>query len=91
MLEIYNPTVYLQGEKSAFSLFDLRGKRVAFLSNNKPNVDLLFDYLAEPLSKQLGPKSLHRSFKANVSRPSPEGILQELTKEADLVINGVGD
>ena len=91
MIELCNPVTYIKREKIASDPVGLTGKRVAFLSNNKPNVDLLFDNLVESVSAQFGPRSIIREKKATASLAAPETVLKRLVEEAEVVINGVGD
>lgn len=91
MIKVYNPVSYLEKKEKVLLPVAFQGKRVAFLSNNKPNVDLLFDQLQNLLLDQFKPASLTRIAKASAAHPAPASMLSELAEKAEVVINGVGD
>ena len=70
---------------------DLRGLRVGFLWNSKPNGDALFSRLEELLREkyEITLTSHHR--KPTASIPADQSILDELAKSADAVVVGLGD
>ncbi|MFC1895569.1 hypothetical protein ACFL0Q_02755 [Thermodesulfobacteriota bacterium] len=91
MIRVCNPATYLVSEEAVPRAFEPDGKRIALMSNSKPNVDLLLGRLADLLSGQFRPKSVIRVAKAATTVAAPEDLFMRLTREADLVINGVGD
>jgi hypothetical protein len=62
---------------------------VVLFSNNKPNVDLLFDDLAARL-REAG-YTVVRANKANSAIAAPPELVWRLSQEAGWIINGVGD
>jgi hypothetical protein len=69
----------------------LRGLRVGFLDNSKPNSDKILHYLDELLRERHGiAQSLHRR-KPTASRTVPPETLEEMRRECDVVIPAVGD
>ena len=69
----------------------LEGKRVGFLDNSKRNSDRVLLYVEELLRERygIGP-ALHRR-KPSASRILPADMLDEMRRECDVVIPGVGD
>ncbi len=88
---VCNPAAHPPKEEAVSAPFVLQGKRLAFLSNNKPNVDFLFDRLADLVLTRFRPASIVRAAKASSAHPAPEDLLNELAERAEIVINGVGD
>ena len=69
----------------------LEGLRVGFLDNSKPNSDKVLLYLDEMLQERYGiGASLHRR-KPSASRVVPAAMLDELVRECDAIVAGVGD
>jgi len=62
---------------------------VVLFSNNKPNVDLLFDDLAARL-REAG-YTVTRANKANSALGAPPDLVWRLSQQAGWIINGVGD
>lgn len=91
MVEFYNPVSSLKEEKVVRTPFALKGKRVGLLSNSKPNVDLLYNYMAKGLLNQFQMSSTISLMKINAAQPAPTGILNKLSEETEVVINAIGD
>ena len=70
---------------------DLTGLRIGLLENTKHNAALLLDDLAEILQREYGVAGVLRRTKTAFALPLPEEQLQELVRECDIVITGVGD
>jgi hypothetical protein len=69
----------------------LEGLRVGFLDNSKRNSDRVLLFLDEMLRERYGiGASLHRR-KSTASRTLPTAMLEEMARECDVVIPGVGD
>ena len=69
----------------------LEGKRVGFLDNSKRNSDRVLQYLDELLRERYGiASSIHRR-KPTSARVVPPEMLEELARECDVVVPGVGD
>ena len=92
MIEILKPT----GQPKAIEgkplpgVADLKNKVVGMLDNSKPNFDLFLDRLETLLLDDYSVAKIIRRKKAG---PSVSGgpFLDELGKDCDLVIAGVGD
>ena len=91
MIDVCNPVAYVQEENAVRAPLVLRGKRIGLLNNSKPNVDFLFDYMAKRLPDRFQTGSVVRSMKANAARPAAPEIIKNLSEEAEVVINAVGD
>lgn len=91
MIEVYNPVTYVEHEKAVRTPLVLKGKKVGLLNNSKPNVDLLYNYLAKWIQDRFQTGSVLRLMKANAAQPAPPGIVEKLSEEAQVVINAVGD
>jgi hypothetical protein len=69
----------------------LEGKRVGFVDNSKRNSDKVLQYLDELLRERYGiAASIHRR-KPTSARVVPPEMLEELARECDVVVPGVGD
>ena len=91
MIELYNPVAFVKEEMAVRAPLALKGKRIGMLNNSKPNVDLLFDYMAKWLPERFHTGSIVRSMKANAARPAAPDIIKSLGQDAEVVINAVGD
>jgi len=67
------------------------GLRVGVLDNSKGNADHLLRFLVEGLKTSLPVKSVVVTRKGSVSLPAPREILDQLTREADVVISAMAD
>jgi hypothetical protein len=70
---------------------DLRGCRVGFLWNSKPNGDALFSRLEELLREKYEITLTSHQRKPTASIPADQSIVDELAKSTDAVIVGLGD
>ncbi|MGE0066587.1 MAG: hypothetical protein AB7T48_04460 [Solirubrobacterales bacterium] len=67
----------------------LEGKHIAFLSNTKPNIDLLLKTYAELLQERYGIRATHeRKINAAVGAGP---LVKELAGDADAVVTGIAD
>ena len=91
MIEICNPASHVKTEGAVRTPLVYKGKRVGLLNNSKPNVDLLFDFMAKQLPAQFQTGAVVRIMKANAAQAASPDILKKLSEEAEVVINAVGD
>lgn len=92
-LRVLDPTSEPEAVKAAMTsrLDTLDGKVVGLLDNAKPNSDKVLDMVAEILAKKYKLAGIIRRRKPAPSRGVPPETLEELVKESDFVITGVGD
>ena len=64
---------------------------VALLDISKPRGDVLLDQLEVRLRERLPEVDVLRYSKPTFTKPAPEGLRQELAKEADFVVEGLAD
>ncbi len=69
----------------------LAGKVVGFIDNAKPNFNHLVDDIAELLVSKYGVSRVLKRQKRSASVPAPDGVINELAGQCDLVITGSGD
>jgi hypothetical protein len=67
------------------------GIRLGVLDNSKANADHLLKLIVEGVQKDFNVDSVVYKRKPASSRPATEQILDELAKEADLVISAMAD
>jgi hypothetical protein len=68
----------------------LAGARIAVLDNGKPNAGLLMGTVAGQLATRAGsPEPLVLT--KNAAQPAPDEVIDQLQREADLVITGSAD
>jgi hypothetical protein len=68
-----------------------RGIRLGVLDNSKANADYLLNLIVEGVKKEYKVDSVVVRRKPASSRPATEQMLDELAKEADLVISAMAD
>ena len=68
-----------------------RGIRLGVLDNSKANADHLLNFLIESVKNELKVDSVVIKRKPASSGPATDQLLDELAKEADLVISAVAD
>ena len=76
--------------KSSRTLGD-RGIRLGVLDNSKANADHLLNLIIEGVKKEFKIDSVVMKRKPASSRPATDQMLDELAKEADLVISAMAD
>lgn len=69
----------------------LRGKTVGVLSNQKINADEVLDGLTAQLKARHGVREVVKRVKRIQSQGAPVETLDDLAKQCDIVITGVGD
>ena len=67
------------------------GIRLGVLDNSKANADHLLNLIIEGVKKEFKVDSVVIKRKPASSRPATEQVLDELAKEADLVISAMAD
>ena len=68
-----------------------RGIRLGVLDNSKANADHLLKLIVEGVQKDFKVDSVVYKRKPAPSRPATEEMLDELAKEADLVVSAMAD
>jgi len=86
------PTLKKRAERLAERRYtSLDGVRLGLLGNTKLNADAILLSLGDLLAKRYALKSVLHLKKPTFSLPAPEGIFEEMVRECDVVIAGVGD
>ena len=67
------------------------GIRLGILDNSKANADHLLNLIVEGVKKEYQVESVVIKRKPTSSRPATDQVLDELAKEADLVISAMAD
>lgn len=67
------------------------GIRLGILDNTKGNADHLLNMIIEGVKKEFKVVSVVMTRKAASSRPAPDAILDQLAREADLVVSAMAD
>jgi hypothetical protein len=68
---------------------DLTGKVVGFLSNRKPNADVILARIEEMLATRWRPGKVLRWVKPNTTLPAP--FVEEIALQCQAVVNALGD
>jgi hypothetical protein len=68
-----------------------RGIRLGVLDNSKANADHLLNLIIEGVKQEFKVDSVVMKRKPASSRPATDQVLDELAKEADLVISAMAD
>ena len=94
IIRLYNPKAEMK-ERGQVTVakrpLELNHKTIAFLSNGKPNVDVIQEKLIDQLLNEHEGIKIIRKTKAVVAEPLNETELEEMVDSSDLVINGIGD
>jgi len=70
---------------------DSGGIRLGILDNSKANADHLLNLIIEGVKKEFKVNSVVMKRKPASSRPASDQVLDELAKDADLVISAMAD
>jgi hypothetical protein len=66
--------------------------RIAFLSNHKPNAELIHRGVAERLHERYGNRVAFDHYdKPNMALPAPTDVLRSIAERASLLVTGSGD
>ena len=92
-LTLFDPTAPRReaDQAAANTLAGLAGKVVGFIDNAKPNFGQLADDLGELLVSKYGVARVVKRRKPSASVPAKPQVIEELSKECDVVITGSGD
>ena len=91
--QIFDPTIAPEGEGFAWAPRpqELRDRVVALLDNGKTNSDRLLEHIGRLLESELGVGRVTRVRKPSAYRPASDEMIEQVAKEADLVVVGIGD
>lgn len=70
---------------------DGAGIRLGILDNSKANADHLLNMIVDGVKKEFKVDSVVVKRKPTASRPATDQVLDDLAREADLVISAMGD
>jgi hypothetical protein len=70
---------------------DAAGIRLGVLDNSKGNADHLLNFIVEGVKREFPVTSVVMRRKPSSSRPAVDEILDELAREADLVVSAMAD
>jgi hypothetical protein len=73
------------------ALSSLSGTVVGFIDNAKPNFGLLADDIGELLIAKYGARQVLKHRKPAASVPAKPEVIEQFTRECDVVITGSGD
>ena len=68
---------------------DLTGKAIGFLSNRKPNADVVLERIEEMLLARCRPGKVMRWVKPNTTLPAP--FVEEIALQCQALVNALGD
>jgi hypothetical protein len=92
---ILDPTGRSTASRKAVALAprraDLRGVRVGLLENRKHNAGLFLQEVGRLLVERHGARGVVLRGKASIVMPASDEIMDELARECDVVVAGVGD
>lgn len=80
----------IQEVAPASRLEELQGKSLGILWNEKPNGDILLSRIEEHLTRRFDISKVVWKRKSSGGR-APVQVLEDLARECDVVINGIGD
>jgi hypothetical protein len=92
---ILDPTGRAASRREAATLAprraDLRGVTVGLLENRKHNAGLFLQEVGRLLVERHGAKDVVLRGKASIVMPASDEIMDELARDCDVVVAGVGD
>lgn len=68
----------------------LKGKKVGYVFNQHKSVLTFWKTLEQEVEKTLNPSDAHRVYKTNTWASAPEAALDELARNSDYALVGVG-
>ena len=77
--------------KASRTLDAAAGIRLGVLDNSKGNADHLLNFIIEGVKKEFKVDSVVMTRKPASSRPATDAILDQLAREADLVVSAMAD
>jgi hypothetical protein len=69
----------------------LDGVRVGLLGNSKLNADAVLVAIGDLLKERYAVDSVFMRSKPTFSKPAPDELVDEMVKNADVIVTGVGD
>ena len=70
---------------------EINARRIGLLANGKRNSEELLEAVYDLLAERYRFSSVTRRNKGNASRPAPKEIIEDLTRDCDLVVTATGD
>ena len=91
-IQIFNPTGKVASvERIREQKLDvLDGKKAGFIFNQHASAGAFWQALEQAVEKQFAPASLKRVYKDNTWAPAPQAKVEDLARDADYVLVGVG-
>lgn len=68
----------------------LTGKRVGFVFNQHKSALAFWNALERAVERKFGPSATHRLYKVNTWAPAPGAEMEQLTRNADYALVGMG-
>ena len=89
---IFNPTGNVANveRRKEQKLDTLKHKKVGFIFNQHASAGAFWKALEQAVEKTFLPANLKRIYKENTWAPAPKAKVEELAREADYVLVGVG-
>lgn len=72
-------------------LASLQGIRIGLIDNRKRNSDIFFDKLKQLLREQHGVSDFQYYTKDSASVPTPDDVMEDMTRNCQAVIHAVAD
>lgn len=72
-------------------LRSLRGLRVALLENTKPNGAVLLQHVGRELQENYGVREVRMFRKGYFGTPVEESVVQQILRNSDFAVAGIGD
>jgi hypothetical protein len=72
-------------------LRSLRGLRVALLENTKPNGAVLLQHVGRELQENYGVREVRMFRKGYFGTPVEESVVQQILRDSDFAVAGIGD
>ena len=69
----------------------LRGLRVALLENTKPNGAVLLQHVGRELQENYGVREVRMFRKGYFGTPVEESVVQQILRNSDFAVAGIGD
>jgi hypothetical protein len=91
-IEIFDPVfdVEVVQQQAERGLESLHGKKVGYVFNQHVSALDFWKALEQEIGRKLSPADVHRVYKANTWASAPKADVEELRKQTDYALIGVG-
>ena len=89
---LFDPVCETEAVKrqTELTLDGLKGRRVGYVFNQHYSALAFWETLEQEIERELNPSAVHRVYKKNTFAPAPAAELEQLVRQTDYALVGVG-